>query len=516
MRKLVTFLGASVLSLAAMATDYTGNLTVSINEVNTSQQATITINENQGEYTLTLKNFILKLEGNELPVGNIVIDHVAGSTTGGVTMLYADRTIQITEGDAGQSWTGPTLPPVPIKMSARFNADGMLVTNIDIDMQETLTQTIKVAFSNTAEHFQMPNAGFEQWTDKTTEPKHWHGFKSAKGKMAKMAPSTLEKSENCHAGKYSAVIASKKIFSITANGTMTNGQLSADAFVATDPKNHSETDLSSTEADKNGDPFYTKLYAQPDYLQLWVKFSQETPNKDYPYATVSSTLTDGTYYQDPEDKAYSNVAAKAQNKEIATGDWRLIKIPFDYATYAQNKATAKAILLTVSTNATPGQGGDNDQVWIDDVELGYEANITDLKFKGETLKGWNPETSEYTINNYTQVPTAADFTATLVGRSAVMGTVIETTKEAYIARVSVVSGDLAKGRTISVKFPIKESPITKGDVNRDGKIDVNDATAAINMIVGSNKIDLEVADLNGDGKIGVSDVTAIINLFIKK
>ena len=274
--------------------------------------------------------------------------------------------------------------------------------------------------------------------------------------------------------------------------------------------------MSSTETDQNGDPFYTKLYAQPDYLQLWVKFSQETPNKDYPYATVSSTLTDGTYYQDPEDKAYSNVAAKAQNKEIATGDWRLIKIPFDYATYAQNKATAKAILLTVSTNATPGQGGNNDQVWIDDVELGYEANITDLKFKGETLKGWNPETSEYTINNYTQVPTAADFTATLVGRSAVMGTVIETTKEAYIARVSVVSGDLAKGRTISVKFPIKESPITKGDVNRDGKIDVNDATAAINMILGSNKIDLEVADLNGDGKIDVSDVTAIINLFIKK
>ncbi len=82
--------------------------------------------------------------------------------------------------------------------------------------------------------------------------------------------------------------------------------------------------------------------------------------------------------------------------------------------------------------------------------------------------------------------------------------------------MSVVSGDLAKGRTISVKFPIKESPITKGDVNRDGKIDVNDATAAINMILGSNKIDLEVADLNGDGKIGVSDVTAIINLFIKK
>ena len=82
MRKLVTFLGASVLSLAAMATDYTGDLTVSINEVNTSQQATITINENQGEYTLTLKNFILKIKGDELPVGNIVIDHVAGSTTG--------------------------------------------------------------------------------------------------------------------------------------------------------------------------------------------------------------------------------------------------------------------------------------------------------------------------------------------------------------------------------------------------------------------------------------------------
>ncbi len=50
-----------------------------------------------------------------------------------------------------------------------------------------------------------------------------------------------------------------------------------------------------------------------------------------------------------------------------------------------------------------------------------------------------------------------------------------------------------------------------GDVNLDGKVNVSDVTALINMILGiTPKYEL-LSDLNGDGKVNVSDVTALIN-----
>ena len=54
----------------------------------------------------------------------------------------------------------------------------------------------------------------------------------------------------------------------------------------------------------------------------------------------------------------------------------------------------------------------------------------------------------------------------------------------------------------------------KGDVNGDGKVNVSDVTALINMILGITTTDQTRADVNGDGKVNVSDVTALINLIL--
>ncbi len=54
----------------------------------------------------------------------------------------------------------------------------------------------------------------------------------------------------------------------------------------------------------------------------------------------------------------------------------------------------------------------------------------------------------------------------------------------------------------------------KGDVNGDGKINVSDVTALINMIMGITTMDATVADVNGDGKVNVSDVSALINIIL--
>ena len=56
----------------------------------------------------------------------------------------------------------------------------------------------------------------------------------------------------------------------------------------------------------------------------------------------------------------------------------------------------------------------------------------------------------------------------------------------------------------------------RGDLNADGKVDVSDVNAAINIILGATaSVELQAAgDVTGDGKVDVSDVNAIINIIL--
>lgn len=59
-----------------------------------------------------------------------------------------------------------------------------------------------------------------------------------------------------------------------------------------------------------------------------------------------------------------------------------------------------------------------------------------------------------------------------------------------------------------------EASLVPGDVSGDGRVNVSDVTALINMILGITGKDETVADVNHDGKINVSDVTALINIIL--
>ena len=60
----------------------------------------------------------------------------------------------------------------------------------------------------------------------------------------------------------------------------------------------------------------------------------------------------------------------------------------------------------------------------------------------------------------------------------------------------------------------KKSEELKGDVNADGRVNVSDVSALINMILGITPKDEERADVNGDGRVNVSDVSALINIIL--
>ena len=510
------------MTLSAMATDYKGNLTVSINGEGSTQPATISIVENAGKYNLSILNFMLGEGESVLPVGNIVIENVTGAVAGNLTTLYVNKNITIQKGNAAgiadDAWLGPMLGEVPVKMSSSFNTNGFLGVNIDIDMVSTLGQVIKVTFENVGNHFQMPNSDFETWSNENNAPKHWHGFESVKGKLSGTAKSKtkLVSSKNVRPGSKgltSAVVTSTKVFTVIANGTMTNGRLAAGSMWATNSANHSETNLSSTDVDANGDPFATPMYAKPDSVKFWMRFTQAKAQASYPYAAFNAVITDGTYYQDPEDKnsTYNNkVAVAAPNQaDMTVSDWRLVSCHFSYAT---NGAEAKAILLTVSTNATPGKGsysnGVADSVYVDDLELVYLADIKSVSFKGATLDLANTDIDIADDD----VISASDFVVEKIGEDAKVTTLVEANAKGYQAVISVVSGDLNTQKTLVFNF---NKPVwADGDVNHDGVVDLADVTLLINKVLGADATQLYNPDVNADGNVDVADVTTLVSLIL--
>ncbi|MCR5132260.1 MAG: dockerin type I repeat-containing protein [Prevotella sp.] len=148
-----------------------------------------------------------------------------------------------------------------------------------------------------------------------------------------------------------------------ANGTITTGRMHAGSTTPSSTNNHAQMDM-SVEDKSNGTPYYAVLTNRPDSIAVWVKFISNDS------ATISAIITDGTYYQDPENKTYTNVYAKAKNAEIVSnnGVWQRISVPF---TIQDENITPKGILVTISTNATPGAGNEKDVLYIDDLELIY-------------------------------------------------------------------------------------------------------------------------------------------------
>lgn len=426
MKKIFTFVALALATFTASATDYTGALNVSVNGAALpEQETTVTIVENDDQsYGMQLNNLILVMGGAPIGVGNIVLDNVPVVHGDGSELLLVNDTIQITAGTTPgiPFWMGPGLGNVPIDMKGEISGEELYFC-IDIDMTETtLRQAITVEFGG---NFQIKNSGFEAFhtanvydadsvvTASSDEPNNWHSFMSCTGSMASFVnglPHTFvsEETRPGSTGSKSVLVTSSGVklgvieLPIAANGTLTTGRLQAGSAVAADPANNAFLDLANDSTfDENGDPFHALLNARPDSVAVWVKFKQGTVDEENPYATLSAVVTDGTYYQDPEnpDSTYNNVVAKASDTRIATNgfEWQRLSIPFDYETYAANGAEAKAILVTISTNATPGGGSTKDSLYVDDFELVYNSTVTGITVKGKEVADFDPATTKYVV-----------------------------------------------------------------------------------------------------------------------
>jgi hypothetical protein len=216
---------------------------------------------------------------------------------------------------------------------------------------------------------QMGNSDFEQWESVagSEEPVNWNSFLSATGGFAWAAANQLQQSSDVPAGSTgtkSARIWSRSTFGIVANGNLTIGQINMGSTTASDPSNYNFSKTADTD-------FSEGLADAPDSLVFWVKFN---PVNGSSMARVKATLHDDYDYRDPEDAASADhiVAIAELNYAATAGNWVRKSVPFDYSIGTTTGNTH--ILITFTTNMTPGGGDGDDEVLIDDVELIYNSS----------------------------------------------------------------------------------------------------------------------------------------------
>lgn len=509
MKKLfATTLLATLIGVGASATDYTDSLAVTIDYGGMviecePELTTISVEENgDGTYNLSLKNFILNLAGDEMPIGNINISNVAAQTNAYSAYLATEQLIALESGDDESiTWYGPLLTggeaTIPVTLTGKVLADSFYAT-IAIDFSG---MAITVEFGSAT--YQLPNAGFETFHTATSstatsdEPDAWHSFMSATGTLASFVSTSAQTATSSDTrpgsdGTASVQVLSRAIMGISANGTITTGRLKAGAMDATSTENCSFLDISTTDTDAAGDPFYALLDGQPDSIAVWVKYrvgARTSSNEANVYATASAIITDGTYYQDPEDDAttYTNVVAKAVTTQIgaavdADGSdaWQLITVPFDYDSYADDNAATKAVLVTLSTCAVPGGGStsssDVDELYVDDIALIYNCKLASLAVGGEDVDGFDKDVLTYdiTVAAGTDGITADDIAAVADGKGAYVAVATEEVDGGWTAAVTVTSCDLAATTVYTLNITAAEdTAIESIDAAANGSVETS-------------------------------------------
>ena len=96
---------------------------------------------------------------------------------------------------------------------------------------------------------QIENRGFEQWTNRVSEPVHWHSGGTATGSFSGFVSSQIEQSSQTRpgsSGSKSVRLYPTSILGITANGNLTNGRMNAGSMSATGTGNYNYTQRSQS------------------------------------------------------------------------------------------------------------------------------------------------------------------------------------------------------------------------------------------------------------------------------
>ena len=221
---------------------------------------------------------------------------------------------------------------------------------------------------------QINNGGFENWENLSSdnvEPTNWNSFMTADagfpmslGKAKRVDRSTVKRPGST--GTYSAVIWSTSTMGVIANGNLTTGKVNMGSVTANDPANYNFT--------KTTDALFNHLFtSHPDSLVFWTKFKPSSNGTEQ--ARVHAVIHDSYNLKDPADAgSTSHIVGDATiNFSKTNGLWVRKSVPFIYSGPA---TTPAYILISMTTNMTPGGGSAGDSLYIDDMMVIYNPTLT--------------------------------------------------------------------------------------------------------------------------------------------
>lgn len=294
---------------------------------------------------------------------------------------------------------------------------------------------------------QIGNGNMESWETVSSgeEPTNWNSFLSAGGSMSWAAGDQCQSSTDVRpgtTGTKSANIFSNSVLGVVANGNLTLGKIN---MGSAQPANSANYNASVT-ADAN---FSEALTVDPDSLVFWAKFVPAN-GSGTDSARVSAILHDAYDLRDPIDGGSTShvVATAIRNFKTANG-WMRIAVPF---TYSGPASSTQYILLTFTTNKTPGGGSDNDQLFIDDVELVYNGSGASVVEESFSLP-IKTQNGEISIENTENV--AGQYTVySLDGKQLFQGSIGEkavvSQEQIVIVQVTTSAGNFT--RKMAVRF----------------------------------------------------------------
>lgn len=253
-----------------------------------------------------------------------------------------------------------------------------------------------VAGALTAQNYQIPNGDFELWdgNSNTSEPVHWNSFASSDGTFAGMAstPHHYRRggSRPGSEGSYYLTIYTKSILGIKANGNMTTGRIHAGSMTASSSNNYNYTV-------RNNPDFCLPFTATPDSIYMWVSYYAANAASE---TSVKAIIHGDSDFQDPNhnDNAslYCGKAVVDFGRTTSSASemgWTLLKVPFEYS----GTADPAYMIISLTTNKTPGGGDANDSLSIDDIVLVYSAWLNDISLDGNTIEGFSKGVMDYDL-----------------------------------------------------------------------------------------------------------------------
>ncbi len=201
------------------------------------------------------------------------------------------------------------------------------------------------------------------------------------------------------------------------------------------------------------------------------------------------TLADSTYIY-TSDSVFASLTVRDKDYELIKG--------YDYdIVYTDNRDAGEANIQLIGLGA-----------YKDTVDVAFTIHPATLTVRTESYErlegeenpefafsyaGWQGEDSDSVL---TALPVVS-CDATVESKAGTYDIVLS-------------GGEAANYTFVYVNGVLTVKRDLRGDVNRDGKIDISDIVAIINTIAGDTTY-IGTADVNGDDKIDISDIVAVIN-----